>query len=176
MLYKLSPGISTHDAIGKLTAVFNKYDPAFPYDYSFSDADYASKFNLEMLIRKLAGVFASLAIFISCLGLVGLAAYVAEQCTKEIGIRKVLGASTGSILQLLYKEFAVLLVVAFFIAAPLAWLSSSKWLQGYAFRIDVSPQYVLLPFLGMILIAFLTVSFQSVRAAVSNPVKSLRTE
>ena len=105
IIYRLSPKIKTQDAITKLTAIFNKYNPAYPYNYSFSDENYASKFNLEMLIGKLAGLFAALAIFISCLGLFGLAAYVAEQRTKEIGIRKVLGASVQQVWVVIIKRF-----------------------------------------------------------------------
>ena len=105
MLYKLSPNIKTQDAITKLTSIFNKYNPAYPYNYSFADEEYAAKFKLEMLIGKLAGLFAGLAIFISCLGLFGLAAYVAEQRTKEIGIRKVLGASVSAGVVIVIKRF-----------------------------------------------------------------------
>ena len=105
MLYRLSPNIKTQDAVTQLTTIFNKYDAAYPYDYAFTDEEYASKFKLELLIGKLAGLFAGLAIFISCLGLFGLAAYVAEQRTKEIGIRKVLGASVSTSLDVTIERF-----------------------------------------------------------------------
>ena len=105
MMYRLSPKIKTQDAITQLTSIFNKYNPAFPYNYSFADEDYAAKFKLEVLIGKLAGLFAALAIFISCLGLFGFAAYVAEQRTKEIGIRKVLGASVSTGVVIVVKGF-----------------------------------------------------------------------
>ena len=131
---------------------------------------------VRWLIGNLAKVFASLAIIISCLGLFGLAAYTAERRTKEIGIRKVLGASVGTILRLLYREFAFLLVIAFLIATPIAWLTSSSWLQSYAFRINVHWTYFVIPFVVIVSIAFITVSFQSIKAALTNPVKSLRTE
>ncbi len=176
MLYKLSPGISTHDAITKLTAVFNRYDPAYPYDYSFADADYASKFNLEMLIGKLAGVFASLAIFISCLGLFGLAAYVAEQRTKEIGIRKVLGASVQQVWLLLSKDFIVLVVISCFIAVPVSFYFLQNWLQNYDYRISIGAGVFVCSALVALLITIVTVSFQAIKAAIANPVKSLRTE
>ncbi len=110
------------------------------------------------------------------MGLFGLASFTTLQRTKEIGIRKVLGASVSSILQLLYREFALLLLISFFIAAPLAWLSTSNWLKGYAFRINVQWYYFGIPFIVIIAIALITVSFQSIKAAVANPVKSLRTE
>ncbi len=176
LLYKLSPGINTHDAITKLTAVFNQYDPAYPYDYSFADADYASKFNLEMLIGKLAGVFASLAIFISCLGLFGLAAYVAEQRTKEIGIRKVLGASVQQVWLLLSKDFIVLVLISCLIAAPLSFYFLQNWLQNYDYRISIGAGVFVLSALAALLITIVTISFQAIKAAIVNPVKSLRTE
>lgn len=106
-MYRLSSNIRTQDAITKLTAIFNKYNPAYPYTYTFTDDSYAAKFRLEELIGKLAGLFAALAIFISCLVLFGLAAYIAEQRTKEIGIRKVLGASVSQVWLLLSKDFIV---------------------------------------------------------------------
>ncbi len=162
--------------IASVRAEWNHFFPGNTFEYFFLDEHFNDQYKADQRFGGVFTLFTCLAILVACLGLFGLASFTTLQRTKEIGIRKVLGASIGSILQLLYKEFAVLLLVAFLIAAPLAWLSSSKWLQGYAFRIEVSPLYVLLPFLGMILIAFLTVSFQSVKAAVSNPVKSLRTE
>ena len=112
----------------------------------------------------------------ACLGLFGLASFTTIQRTKEIGIRKVLGASVIQILKLLYREFAFLLVIAFVLAVPIAWYVVSNWLQGYAFRINIGWLYFLLPFMTIVVIALLTVSFQSIKAAVANPVKSLRTE
>jgi putative ABC transport system permease protein len=113
---------------------------------------------------------------VACLGLFGLASFTTVQRTKEIGIRKVLGASVPQILQLLYREFALLLVIAFVLAVPIAWYVVSNWLQGYAFRTNIHWLYFVLPFVTIVIIALLTVSFQSIRAAVANPVKSLRTE
>ncbi|MGH2565368.1 MAG: ABC transporter permease, partial [Ginsengibacter sp.] len=176
LIYKLSPNIKTQDAIAKLTSIFNKYDPAYPYDYSFSDEDYASKFNLEMLIGKLAGVFAALAIFISCLGLFGLAAYVAEQRTKEIGIRKVLGATVSQVWLLLSKDFIVLVLISCVIASPVAFYYMHNWLQQYDYRIIISPGVFVIAGITAIVITIITISFQAIKAAIAIPVKSLRTE
>ncbi|HYJ62668.1 MAG TPA: ABC transporter permease [Parafilimonas sp.] len=176
LLYRLSPNIKTQDAITQLTAIFNKYDPAYPYSYSFSDKQYASKFNLEQLIGKLAGLFAALAILISCLGLFGLAAYVAEQRTKEIGIRKVLGASVQQVWLLLSKDFIVLVLISCLIAAPISFYFLHNWLLNYDYRINIGAGVFVLSGLIALLITIITVSFQSIKAALANPVKSLRTE
>ena len=122
------------------------------------------------------GLFTSFAILVACLGLFGLASFTTLQRTKEIGIRKVLGASVTNILNLLYREFAFLLIIAFALATPVAWFTASKWLQSYAFRINLQWTYFVLPFIAIIAIALITVSFQSIKAAIANPVKSLRTE
>ena len=176
MMYRLAPNIKTQDAIAQLTSIFNKYEPAYPYDYSFSDADYASKFKLETLIGKLAGLFAGLAIFISCLGLFGLAAYVAEQRTKEIGIRKVLGASVSQVWMLLSKDFIVLVFLSCVIASPIAYYFLHDWLMNYNYRINIGAGVFILSALLAIVITIITISFQAIKAAVANPVKSLRSE
>lgn len=176
LLYRLSPGIKTQDAIVQLTAIFNKYNPSFPYDYQFADAEYAKKFNLEVLVGKLAAVFAALAIFISCLGLFGLAAYIAEQRTKEIGIRKVLGASVQQVWLLLSKDFIVLVLISCLIAAPVSFYFLHNWLQNYNYRISIGAGVFIMSGLTALLITVITVSFQAIKAAVANPVKSLRTE
>ena len=176
LLYKLSPDIKTQDAITRLTSLFNKYNPAYPYNYSFANEDYASKFKLELLIGKIAGLFASLAIFISCLGLFGLAAYVAEQRTKEIGIRKVLGASLSQVWILLSKEFVALVLLSCVIASPIAYYFLHGWLMNYNYRISIGPGVFMVSGLAAILITIVTISFQAIKAAVANPVKSLRTE
>ncbi|MFT4152491.1 ABC transporter permease [Parafilimonas sp.] len=176
ILYRLSPHIQTREAIAQLTSVFNKYDPAYPYDYAFSDEQYASKFNLEMLIGKLAGLFAGLAIFISCLGLFGLAAYIAEQRTREIGIRKVLGASVQQVWLLLSKEFIVLVLISCLIAAPISFYFLHNWLQRYDYRISIGAGVFVLSGLMALLITVITVSFQAIKAAIANPVESLRSE
>jgi putative ABC transport system permease protein len=176
MLYKLSPNINTHNAITQLTSIFNKYNPAYPYNYAFEDENYASKFKLEVLIGKLAGLFAGLAIFISCLGLFGLAAYVAEQRTKEIGIRKVLGASIQQIWMLLSKDFILLVLISCLIASPIAFYFLKSWLMKYDYRINIGAGVFILSGLIALLITIITISFQSIKAAIANPVKSLRTE
>jgi putative ABC transport system permease protein len=175
-LYRLSPKIKTQDAVAQLTTIFNKYNPAYPYTYNFADENYASKFNLEMLIGKLAGLFAALAIFISCLGLFGLAAYVAEQRTKEIGIRKVLGASIQQVWLLLSKDFIVLVFISCLIAVPVSFYFLNNWLMNYEYRISIGAGVFLLGGVMALLITVITVSFQSIKAALANPVKSLRTE
>jgi len=176
LLYKLSPNVNTHQAVEKLTAIFNKYNPAYPYDYRFVDADYNQKFSEEVLVGKLAGIFAGLAIFISCLGLFGLAAFVAEQRTKEIGIRKVLGASISQVWVLLSRDFILLVTLSCVIASPLALYFLQKWLQKYDYHITIGPGVFLISALAAIIITVITVSFQSIKAAVANPVKSLRSE
>ena len=176
MLYKLSPHIKTQDAVAQLTTIFNKYDPAYPYDYSFADEQYASKFNLEQLIGKLAGLFATLAIFISCLGLFGLAAYIAEQRTKEIGIRKVLGASVQQVWFLLSKDFIVLVLISCIIAMSISFYFLQRWLTNYDYRISMGAGVFILSALLAIAITIITISFQAIKAAVANPVDSLRSE
>ncbi len=137
LLYRLSPRVTTSDALIRLTAVFNKYNPAYPYTYAFTDQQYAAKFRLEELVGTLSGIFAALAIFISCLGLFGLAAYVAEQRTKEIGIRKVLGASVPGLWMMLSKDFILLVGISCLVASPVAFYFLRHWLQQYSYRIDI---------------------------------------
>jgi putative ABC transport system permease protein len=176
MLYRLSSNVNTHQAIEKLSLIFNKYSPAYPYLYSFVDQDYAHKFSEEVLVGKLAGIFAGLAIFISCLGLFGLAAFVAEQRTKEIGVRKVLGASVTQVWVLLSKDFIVLVVISCVIASPAALYFLQSWLQKYDYRISIGPGVFIVSALSAIAITLVTVSFQTIKAAFANPVKSLKSE
>jgi putative ABC transport system permease protein len=176
MMYKLSAGIKTQDAITAITAIFNKYDPAYPFTYTFADDSYAAKFKLEILIGKLAGLFAAFAIFISCLGLFGLSAYMAEQRNKEIGIRKVMGASIPQVWLLLSKDFILLVLISCFIASPVALYFLTGWLQKYDYRISISPFVFIMAGIAAIIITIITISFQAIKAAVANPVKSLRTE
>ena len=176
IMYRLSSNIKTQDAIVKLTSIFNKYNPAYPYTYTFADDNYAAKFKLEVLIGKLAGLFAALAIFISCLGLFGLAAYIAEQRTKEIGIRKVLGASVSQVWLLLSKDFIVLVLISCVIASPVAFYYMHDWLQQYDYRIKIAPFVFVVAGVAALIITIATISFQSIKAAIANPVKSLKTE
>jgi len=174
--YRLSASVNAQQAITTLTGIFNKYNPSFPYEYKFVDDVYAAKFKLELLIGKLAGLFAALAIFISCLGLFGLAAYTAEQRNKEIGIRKVLGASVAQIWLLLSKDFILLVLISCIIAAPVALYFLQNWLQQYEYRISIGANVFIASSVAAILITIITISFQSIKAAVANPVKSLRSE
>jgi ABC-type antimicrobial peptide transport system permease subunit len=173
---RLNPNVSTSESVPKIEAVFKKIIPSAPFAYTFADQEYALKFAAEERIGKLATFFTGLAIFISCLGLFGLAAYTAEQRTKEIGIRKVLGASVASLWGLLSKDFVVLVLIAFAIATPLAYYFLSGWLQNYTYRTSLSWWVFALAGGGALLITLLTVSFQAIKAALHNPVKSLRSE
>jgi len=156
--------------------IFRKLVPSVPFDYEFVDTEYAEKFAAEERIGNLASFFAALAIFISCLGLFGLASFIAEKRTKEIGIRKVLGATIYNLWKMLSKEFVVLVMVACFIAVPLAYYFLNQWLQKYEYRTEISWWVFAVAIGGALSITLLTVSFQAIKAAVANPVKSLRTE
>jgi ABC-type antimicrobial peptide transport system permease subunit len=173
---RINPSWSVHNALVKIESTFKKYDPASPFKASFADDEFAKKFGNEKRIGTLATVFAILAIFISCLGLFGLASFVAEQRVKEIGIRKVLGASVSNIWQLLSKEFVMLVMISCALAIPIAYFFMRNWLQKYDYRTSVSWQVCAVAALGAVVITVLTVSFQAIKAAVSNPVKSLRSE
>ena len=176
MTYRLAPRVNTQAAITRLTGIFNKYNPAYPYSYSFVEASHASKFTLENLIGKLSGLFAGLAIFISCLGLFGLAAYMAERRTKEIGIRKVLGASVSQVWLLLSKDFVFLVLISSVVASPVALYFLRGWLQKYEYRITIGPMVFVVAALGAVLITLMTVSFQAIRAALASPTNSLHSE
>jgi ABC-type antimicrobial peptide transport system permease subunit len=176
LLYRLTPTIKTPEALVQLTALFNRYSPAYPYGYQFADQSYASKFSQEVLIGKLSGIFAGLAIFISCLGLFGLAAYTAERRTKEIGIRKVLGATVPQLWVLLSKDFIALVLISCLIASPLAFYFLQGWLQKYEYRITIGPGVFLWAGMMALIITIITISFQSIKAALTNPAKSLKSE
>jgi putative ABC transport system permease protein len=175
----ISMKIKAKDASTVINLAKKQWSVFFPgnsFEYFFLDEHFAKQYQADQRFGKVFGLFTLLAILVACLGLFGLASYTTLQRRKEIGIRKVLGASVSGILSILYKEFVVLLVISFLIAAPLAMISASKWLEGYAFRMDMQWYFLVIPFLVICAIALLTVSFQSIRAAVANPVKSLRTE
>jgi putative ABC transport system permease protein len=162
--------------INLVKAEWSKLFPGNTFEYFFLDDHFGEQYNADQRFGQVFSLFTLLAILVACLGLFGLASFTTIQRTKEIGIRKVLGASVTGIMQLLYREFAMLLLIAFVIAVPLAWITVDNWLRGYAFRIDVHWSYFALPFAAIFIIALLTVSFQSIKAAVANPVTSLRTE
>lgn len=175
-ILKLNPDKSPKESLAQIEKVFKKYDPAAPFEYKFVDDEYAKKFGDEERVGKLATFFAILAIFISCLGLFGLASFVAEQRTKEIGVRKVLGASVMNLWQLLSKDFVILVLISCFIAIPIAYFYLHSWLQRYDYRTDISWWIFVVSVTGALLITLLTVSFQAIKAATTNPVKSLKTE
>ncbi|NML21257.1 FtsX-like permease family protein [Pseudoflavitalea sp. G-6-1-2] len=176
VICRIAPEKNMQEAIEQLGAVFNKYSPAYPFDYTFADANYADKFNLELLIGKLSALFAGLAIFISCLGLFGLAAYIAEQRTKEIGIRKVLGASVAQLWLLLCKDFIMLVMISCVIASPIALYFLQNWLDKYTYRVNIGYGVFFLAAGLALAIAVIVISFQAVKAALLNPVKSLKSE
>jgi putative ABC transport system permease protein len=156
--------------------VFKKYNPSSPFIYKFVDEAYAVKFEAEQRIGNLAAVFTGLAIFISCLGLFGLAAFVAEQRTKEIGVRKVLGASIVNLWGLLSKEFLKLTGISILIAVPLSYSFMSRWLEGYLYHAPMSWWIFASAGAGIVIVTLATVSYQSLKAALMNPVRSLRSE
>jgi putative ABC transport system permease protein len=176
VIAKLNPAAGTSEALRKIETIFKKYNPAQPFDYQFVDEEYAKKFGNEQRIGKLAGFFAILAIFISCLGLFGMASFVAEQRTKEIGVRKVLGASVFNLWRLLSKDFVLLVLLSCAIAIPIAYYFLHEWLQKYEYRTEISWWIFAVAVTGALVITLLTVSFQAIKAAIANPVKSLRTE
>ena len=173
---KINPTSNARDALTKIEATFKKFEKDQLFDFQFVDEEYAKKFAGEERVGKLASFFAILAIAISCLGLFGLASFVAAQRTKEIGVRKVLGASVLGLWNLLSKDFITLVFISFLIAAPVAWYTMNSWLQSYTYRIAIGWEIFMLAGTLAVAIALLTVSFQSIKAALANPVKSLRTE
>jgi putative ABC transport system permease protein len=176
LIARLQPGRPVGESLARIRSVFQKYVPSAPFEYKFVDEEYDKKFASEERTGKLAGFFAILAVFISCLGIFGMASFMAEQRTKEIGIRKVLGASVVQMWGLLSKDFLVLLGIALCIALPCAYYFMSQWLQQYPYHSGI-PWWVFAgTALGALLITLATVSLQSVRAAVANPVRSLRAE
>jgi ABC-type antimicrobial peptide transport system permease subunit len=177
MFVRLKPTANVEPALKAIEAVLKKDNPSYPFTYQFVDDQFNKMFQNEALIGKLSRVFAGLAIFISCLGLFGLAAYTAERRTKEIGVRKVLGASVAGIASLLSKDFLKLIVLSCIVAFPVAWWIMDNWLKKYnKYRIEISWWVFIAAGISAILIALITISFQSIKAAIANPVKSLRTE
>ncbi|CAH0996227.1 hypothetical protein EMA8858_02358 [Emticicia aquatica] len=174
---RINPNVSVSEAIKKIQPIFDKYNPAYPFDYKFADKEYAKKFNYEELIGNLALIVSILAIFISCLGLFGLASFMAEQRTKEIGIRKVLGASVTNLWGLLSKDFIILVIISCVIASPIAFYGMSQWLENYKdYKIDIGFGIFVVVLVLVLLMTLLTVSYRAIKAALMNPVKSLKTE
>jgi len=173
---KLNPKLPATESLNKIALVFQKFNPGSPFDYKFTDQQYALKFANEERIATLASSFAILAILISCLGLFGLASFTAEQRTKEIGIRKVLGASVANLWALLSSDFVLLVIISCILSAPIAYYMLSGWLLKYEYRTEISGWIFAAASLGALIITLLTVSYQAIKAALLDPVKSLRSE
>jgi len=167
---------NTSATVKNIESLWKKMAPAEPFTFSFMNEDFNAMYNAEQRIGKIFISFALLAILIACLGLFGLATYAAEQRTKEIGIRKVLGATVSNIVGMLSKDFLKLVIIAAIIAFPVAWWAMTKWLQDFAYRITISWWIFVIAGMVAVLIALFTISFKAIKAAVSNPVNSLRTE
>jgi len=174
-MIRTKPG-ETKQAIASLEKVYKRINPKYAFAYQFVEEEYAKLYSTEMIVSKLSTVFATLAIIISCLGLLGLAMFSSEQRKKEIGVRKVLGASVSQIVSLFTSEFVKLVIIAFIIGTPVAWYIMNNWLQGFAYKVMLSWWIFLLAGSISIFIALLTVSWQAIQSAIANPVESLRTE
>jgi len=173
---RLNKQVQLQTALPSIEMIFKKYNPSVPYEYQFVDQEFGKKFIAEELISKLTNIFAGLAIFICCIGLAGLASFTIEKRIREIGIRKVLGASVSQVLLLISKDFLRLVLIAFCIAVPLAWWGMHSWLQNYIYHITISIWLFIAVGLIVLLLTLIVVSLNTIRAAVANPVKSLRTE
>jgi putative ABC transport system permease protein len=176
VVVRLNPQRDPHEALAAVERVFRKFNPSQPFDYHFADTEYNEKFGNEERIGALTRLLAGLAIFISCLGLFGMASFLAEQRVKEIGVRKVLGASVFNLWRLLSKEFVVLVSISLTIAIPVAWLLMRRWLANYTLHADLKWWIFAVTALAALLITLATVSYQSIKAALANPVASLRSE
>jgi len=175
VLVKIKAGMEK-ESISRIEDVYKKFNDRLSFDYKFLDDDYQALYSSEQRVAVLSRYFAGIAIIISCLGLFGLAAFTAQRRQKEIGIRKVVGASVSNVVMMLSKDFLKLVLVAVLIAFPLTWWMMNKWLQGFAYRIHINASIFLMAGVAIIFITLLTISFQSVKAALANPVRSLRTE
>ena len=173
---RVNPGSGKADALEKIKHTFSQQNSSTPFEYVFADDEFSEKFAFEARVGKLVGIFSILAVFISCLGLFGVSSFVAEQRTKEIGIRKVMGASVPRLLQMLTKDFVLLVIIASVIAIPIAYYFMSEWLTRYDYRTDIPWSIFAVTSAGALIITLLTVSFQALNAAFMNPVKSLRSE
>jgi len=176
LVIKMKTAVPVNTSLEKIETGIKRIVPSAAFNYTFADEAFAQKFSQEQRVGKLAAFFAVLAIFISCLGLLGLASFVAEQRTKEIGIRKVLGASILNLWQLLSKEFVILVTISCLLAVPISNYYMEGWLEKYQYRTNINWWIFALAIAGALSITLLTVSFQAIKAAMANPVKSLRTE
>ena len=176
MNVRIDPAVSAVDALPRIESVVKSIVPSALFTYKFVDDEYAAKFSQEERVGTLAGIFSVLAIFISCLGLFGLASYVAERRTKEIGIRKVMGASVTTLWRMLSRDFVVLVIISCLVAIPVAWYFMKMWLSRFEYRTEVSWWVFAITCLLAVVVTLLTVSYQSIRAARMNPVNSLRTD
>jgi ABC-type antimicrobial peptide transport system permease subunit len=173
---RINPLISMSDALSKIEAVFKRIIPSVPFEYTFADDEFAKKFTSEVRIGRMAGIFSALAIFISCLGLYGMASFVAEQRIREIGVRKVLGASVFNLWRLISRDFVLLVSLSILIATPVAYYFMHRWLQNYQYRTTLSIWIFIVAGLGALIITLCTVSLQAIKAAITNPIQSLRTQ
>jgi ABC-type antimicrobial peptide transport system permease subunit len=173
---RLTASAKPQQAIKAIETVFRKYNPAYPFEYKFVDEEFNRKFLTEDLISRITNIFAGLAIFICCIGLAGLASFTIEKRVREIGIRKVLGATLQQLLLLISKDFLKLVLIAFVIATPLAWWFMNNWLEKYPDRINISIWLFIAVGLLILLLALVVVSLNTMKAAVTKPAKSLRTE
>ena len=173
---RLNGSAELRKALQSIEGIFKKYNPAYPFEYKFVDQEFEKKFITEDLIKKLTNIFSFLAIFICCIGLAGLASFTIEKRFKEIGIRKVLGASVQQVLALISKEFLKLVLIAFVIAVPLTWWLMNNWLQNYTYRVSINAWMFAMVGSLVLLLTLIVVSLNTIKAAIANPVKSLRTE
>ncbi len=173
---RLNPMLSTHESLSRIESVFRSVLPAVPFDFKFLDVEYEKKFVSEVHVGKLTSLFAGLAIFISCLGLYGLTSFVAQQRTKEIGIRKVMGASPFNLWKMLSKDFVQLVLVSIVISIPIAYYIVNTWLNSFQYRTEIAWWIFAVAGGGAVIITLITVSYQTIKAALANPVKCLRSE
>jgi ABC-type antimicrobial peptide transport system permease subunit len=175
LFVRTNPG-ETQQALKNLMNVYEKLNPGYPFTYTFLDQQFETRYRSEQVTAKLVNIFAVIALFISCLGLFGLTSFTVEQRTKELGVRRVLGASVSGIVVMLSRDFLKLVFLGFVIATPITWYMATQWLENFADRIDIDPAVFLVAGLAVVLIAFATVSWQSFKAAVANPVDCLKSE
>ncbi len=173
---RLNNATHLQKSLQAIETIFKKYNPAYPFEYQFADQEFGKKFLTEDLISRIINIFAGLAIFICCIGLAGLASFTIQKRIREIGIRKVLGATVQQLLMLISKEFLKLVLIAFVIAVPLTWWLMNNWLEKYPYRVNISGWLFGAVGIIILLLTLVVVSLNTMRAAIANPVKSLRTE